>query len=206
LQAFDRKFVFNTFANIEDPWYKGQHGIIGHIAGGWSLAPILAIGSGQPLACGTFTNGQSFGSADANDFFDTENCILTKAASGGSASLHSVGDGQFNIFSNPDAVQASLRPAILGLDSNAGGVGVFRGLMYWNVDMRLVKEIRIRERVNLQFQYVVTNLFNHPVFLDPFAGNTFTGNGVDPTSGSFGVTSGQGNNPRQMQFGLRLTF
>jgi hypothetical protein len=206
LQAFDRKFVFNTFANIEDPWYKGQHGIIGHIAGGWSLAPILAIGSGQPLACGTFTNGQSFGGADANDFFDTENCILTKAASGGSASLHSIGDGQFNIFSNPDAVQASLRPAILGLDSNAGGVGVFRGLMYWNVDMRLVKEIRIRERVNLQFQYVVTNLFNHPVFLDPFAGNTFTGNGVDPTSGSFGVTSGQGNNPRQMQFGLRLTF
>ena len=30
LQDFDRKFVFNTFALIEDPWYKGQHGIIGH--------------------------------------------------------------------------------------------------------------------------------------------------------------------------------
>ena len=42
---------FNTVALIEDPWYKNQHGIIGHIAGGWSLSPILAIGSGVPLGC-----------------------------------------------------------------------------------------------------------------------------------------------------------
>ena len=53
LQNFDRKFVFNTVALIEDPWFKGQHGILGHIAGGWSLSPVLAIGSGQPLGCGT---------------------------------------------------------------------------------------------------------------------------------------------------------
>ena len=210
LQNFDRKFVFNTFAMIEDPWYKGQHGIIGHIVGGWSLSPILAIGSGQPLGCGTFTDAQSFGAADGANFFTTENCILTKATSGGSASLHNnAGDGQFNIFSNPDAVLSTLRPPILGLDNNVGGVGVFRGLMYWNVDMRLVKEIRIRERLNLQFQYVVTNVFNHPVFSDPAVGDAQTGLGVDPTVGpgsSFGVVSSQGNNPRQMQFGLRLSF
>jgi hypothetical protein len=207
LQSFDRKFVFNTFAMIEDPWYKGQHGLIGRLAGGWSISPILAIGSGEPLACGTFTNGQSFGAGDGANFFDTENCILTKAASGSSASLHPDGDGQFNIFANPSAVLSTLRPAILGLDNSTGGVGVFRGLMYWNVDMRIVKDIRVAERVSLQFQYVVTNLFNHPVFFDPSAGNTFTGLGVDPTSAdSFGTTSSQGNNPRQMQFGLRLTF
>jgi Carboxypeptidase regulatory-like domain len=209
LQNFDRKFVFNTFAMIEDPWYKGQHGIIGHIAGGWSLSPILAIGSGQPLGCGTFTDAQSFGAADGSNFFTTENCILTKAASGGSASLHNAGDGQFNIFSNPDAVLGTLRPAILGLDTNVGGVGVFRGLMYWNVDMRLVKDIHVTERVSLQFQYVVTNVFNHPVFSDPAVGDAQTGLGVDPTVGpgsSFGVVSSQGNNPRQMQFGLRLSF
>jgi Carboxypeptidase regulatory-like domain len=210
LQNFDRKFVFNTFAMIEDPWYKGQHGIIGHIAGGWSLSPILAIGSGQPLGCGTFTDAQSFGAGDGANFFTTENCVLTKPVSGGSASLHNnVGAGQFDIFANPDAVLAGLRPAILGLDNNSGGVGVFRGLSYWNVDMRLVKDIHITERVGLQFQYVVTNLFNHPVFADPAVGDAQTGLGVDPTVGpgsSFGVVTSQGNNPRQMQFGLRLTF
>ena len=213
LQSFDRKFVFNTVALLEDPWYKAQHGIIGHIAGGWSLSPILAIGSGIPLGCGTNQGdesaGQGFGSADSANFFTNENCILTKAASGGSASLHPAGDGQFNIFSNPDALLSTLRPAILGLDTNSGGLGVFRGLMYWNVDMRLVKDIHIAERVSLRFEYVVTNVFNHPVFADPAVGTPETTLGVDPTVGpgsSFGVVNTQGNNPRRMQFGIRLNF
>jgi hypothetical protein len=216
LQAFDRKFVFNTFAMIDDPWYKSQRGIIGHIAGGWSIAPILAIGSGQPLGCGdnqgAQNGGQAFGAADSSDFFTTENCVLTKAASGGSASLHAntgsnAGTSGFNMFSNSDATLATLRPPILGLDSNTGGLGVFRGLPYWNVDMRVVKDIKVMERVSLQFQYVVTNLFNHPVFADPFQGDGVTGFGVDPTSAAgFGVVNSQGNNPRQMQFGLRITF
>jgi hypothetical protein len=216
LQNFDRKFVFNSFAMIEDPWYKSQRGIIGRIAGGWSISPILAIGSGQPLGCadnqGAGSGGQAFGAADSADFFTTENCILTKAASGGSASLHAnngsnAGTSGFNLFSNADATLATLRPPILGLDENSGGVGVFRGLAYWNVDMRVVKDIRIMERVSLQFQYVVTNLFNHPVFADPAQGDAQTGLGVDPTTvPGFGVVNSQGNNPRQMQFGLRLTF
>ena len=208
LQNFDRKFVFNTFAMIEDPWYKGQHGIIGHLAGGWSVSPILAIGSGQPLGCGTLTDAQSFGAGDGANFFTTENCIFTKAPSGGSASLHNnAGPGQFNIFADPAGVLSSVRAPILGLDNSTGGVGVIRGLSYWNVDMRLVKDIHIAERVSLQFQYVVTNVFNHPVFADPAVGDAQTGLGVDPTTPStFGVVSSQGNNPRQMQFGLRLTF
>jgi hypothetical protein len=215
LQAFDRKFVFNTFAMIEDPWYKRQQGFVGRILGGWSLSPILAIGSGQPLGCGTnqgaASSGQGFGAGDSANFFTTENCILSTAAPGGSASLHRMSNtaatGQFNIFSDPSAVLATLRPAILGLDNNTGGVGVFRGLPYWNVDMRLVKDIHITERTSLQFQYVVTNLFNHPVFADPAVGDAQTGLGVDPTSpSSFGVVTSQGNNPRQMQFGLRFSF
>ena len=209
LQTFDRKFVFNSYALIDDPWYKSQRGVIGRIVGGWSVAPIFAIGSGAPIGCATQTDGQSFGSADGRNFFTMENCVLTKAASGGSSSLHAnsgsnAGTVGFNIFSNADAVLNTLRPPILGLDTRTGGVGVFRGLMYWNMDMRLVKDIKIRERVGLQFQYVVTNVFNHPVFADPNA--SFFVQGVDPTSSGFGVVNSQGNNPRQMQFGLRFTF
>jgi hypothetical protein len=208
LQNFDRKFVFNTYALIEDPWYKTQHGAIGRLLGGWSLSPILAIGSGQPLGCSTPTQAQSFGAGDGSNFFTTENCILNKAASGGSASLHRDGNaGEFNIFADKDATLATLRPAILGLDNNVGGVGVFRGLPYWNVDLRLVKNIHVTERMNLEFQYVVTNLFNHPVFLDPAGGDAQTGLGPDTNDpGSFGVVNTQGNNPRQMQFGIRFQF
>jgi hypothetical protein len=105
-------------------------------------------------------------------------------------------------------VLSTLRPAILGLDNNSGGLGVFRGLMYWNVDMRVVKDIHVAEQINLRFEYVVTNVFNHPVFADPAVGQPETALGVDPTVGpgsSFGVVDTQGNLGRKMQFGIRLT-
>jgi hypothetical protein len=199
LQSFDRKFVFNTYALIEDPWYRGQQGVIGRLAGGWSLSPIVAIASGAPLFCGTNTDAQSFGSGDGLNFFDNENCILTQAASGGSASLNNLGKaGSFNIFSNPTAFYNSIRPPILGLDTGAGGVGVLRGLAYWNMDLRVVKDIRLMERYGLQFEFTTTNIFNHPVFKNPT---------VDPTNpGTIGVVSTQGNNPRAMQFGMRFQF
>jgi Carboxypeptidase regulatory-like domain len=206
LQAFDRKFVFNTYAIIEDPWYKSQQGLIGRLAGGWSLSPIFAVGSGEPIGCGTNTDAQSFGSADGSSFFTNENCIFTQAPSGGSASVHNLGvPGEKNIFANPSAVLATTRPPILGLDTGTGGVGVLRGLPYWNVDVRVVKDIHVVERVGLQFQFVVTNLFNNVTFFDPNA--SFFTQGIDPTNaGSFGVVNSQGNNPRQMNFGLRLSF
>ena len=102
------------------------------------------------------------------------------------------------MFTDPAAAYNSVRPPILGLDTGTGGVGIFRGLPYWNVDVRVVKDIRLMERFGLQFEYVVTNIFNHPVFFDP---------GLDPTNpGSFGVTNSQGNTPRQMQFAMRYSF
>jgi Carboxypeptidase regulatory-like domain len=199
-QNFDRKFVYNVYALIDDPWYKSQKGFIGHIAGGWSIAPIFAAGSGAPVYCDTQTNGQSFGEADGLNFASNEQCIFTGAHPYGSG-LYSPGAGNsgFNMFANPTALLATVRNPILGLDTGTGGVGEIRGLMYWNMDMRVTKNIKIFERANLEFQYVLTNVFNHPVFYDgvlnPSAG-----------AGQFGQISSQGNNPRAMQFGLRFQF
>jgi Carboxypeptidase regulatory-like domain len=209
LQNFDRKFVYNVFALIDDPYYKSQHGIIGHVLGGWTVSPIFAVGSGAPLFCATPTDAQSFGSADGttSGFFTNENCILTSQKYATGASVHSIPSGTYqglNIFADPAAALATTRPAILGLDTGTGGVGIFRGLGYWNMDVRVTKNVKIYERVNLDFQFVTTNLFNHPVFYDPGFGI----NGLDPSGSpsSFGALNQQGNNPRQMQFGIRLSF
>jgi hypothetical protein len=204
VQNFDRKFVYNAFALVDDPFYKGQHGVVGHLLGGWSIAPILAIGSGAPVYCNTNTDAQSFGAGDGSNFFDNEQCIFTGSHPNGSSLHANAGPGAFNIFADPGGLFSTVRNPILGIDNGTGGVGAIRGLMYWNVDMRIVKNIKIYERFGVEFQYTVTNLFNHPVFFNPSLDPTVF-DSTDP-AGTFGTVSSQGNNPRTMQFGLRFTF
>jgi hypothetical protein len=204
VQNFNRKFVYNVYALIDEPWYKSQQGFVGRVLGGWSVAPIFAAGSGSPVYCNTESDAQSFGAGDGANYFDNEQCIFTGAHPYGSGHFTSgsanCGGGCFNIFSNPAALLATTRDPILGLDTGTGGNGSpIVGQPYWNVDMRVVKNIRVMERYSLQFEYTVTNIFNHPVFFDPSL-NPFFG------VGNFGEVTTQGNNPRAMQFGLRFQF
>jgi hypothetical protein len=76
--------------------------------------------------------------------------------------------------------------------------GVLRGLPYWNFDLSLAKRTPVREGVAFLFSADFLNAFNHLVFNDP------TLSVQDPAS--FGVISSQTNNPRAIQFGLRLEF
>jgi len=207
-QNFDRKFVYNIYAMIDDPYYKGQHGAIGRLLGGWTLSPILAFGTGAPVYCNSNTNAQSFGAGDGANFFDNEQCIFT-GAHPNSGTLHNDGNsGEFNILaSDPTALFNTIRNPILGLDSGTGGVGIIRGLKYVNMDVRVTKDIKLYERFSLNFQFVATNVFNHPVFYDPTLDPTvFDGTNASTAASSFGSVSTQGNNPRQYQFGIRFSF
>ncbi len=47
VQPFDRKFVDNVLLVYQPPFFQGQHGIVGHVLGGWSFAPIFT----RPAAC-----------------------------------------------------------------------------------------------------------------------------------------------------------
>jgi hypothetical protein len=199
VQGFNRKFVFNEFFILQPHYYQSQQGIIGRLLGGWTFAPIITAGSGAPLYCNDFTDAQAFGSGDGNGFFDNEQCVTTIT---NSASAYKQADGSFNIFSDPAAAYATFRDPILGIDTKNPGVGQLVGLPYWNVDLQVKKNFKIRESVNLELSTVFTNIFNHMQFADP--GNN---GGLDVTSpASFGVLNTQRNNPRQMEFGVRVNF
>jgi hypothetical protein len=60
-QGFDQKIIFNTFIVYSTPWYKNQSGIVGRLAGGWTLSPVVVAGTGQPLQCTSNNSGQNFG-------------------------------------------------------------------------------------------------------------------------------------------------
>jgi hypothetical protein len=226
-QNFDRKFVYNLLLVYQPPFFRGQHGFAGHFLGGWTIAPIFTAGSGAPVYCNTNSDAESFGSADGANFFTNEQCVFNSMA-GVSHSVHAgvqgdaatgvgtatVGSGldcdpanggtgcsrgvYLNLFANPLAVWNNVRAPILGIDTRDGGVGPIKGQPYWNMDLSIKKNIKFTERLNLDAQFVFSNIFNHNQFYDPT---------LDITNpGGWGVLTAQGNIPRKMQFGIRANF
>ena len=40
-QAYDRKFIYNLSLYYQAPYFLTQRGVIGHIFGGWTIAPLF---------------------------------------------------------------------------------------------------------------------------------------------------------------------
>jgi hypothetical protein len=216
-QDFDRRFVYNLYAVYQPHFWKSQSGLMGHLLGGWTIAPIFTAGSGLPLTLGTINGGgQAFGEGDSVNFLgygSSENAIPISAMTGqgsryfvANGSIGTSGLGGANLFSNPTAVYNNIRQPILGYDTHQGGLGVLRGMPYWNVDLSVKKMFKITERFNAEFQVVFSNLFNHDQFGDPLGEYLDTSNpaGFGALPGS--VTYGSLTFNRQMEFGVRLNF
>jgi hypothetical protein len=66
-----------------------------------------------------------------------------------------------------------------------------------NVDLSIIKDFRIWERLKMQYRCEFFNAFNHPMFDVP---------DVSPTSSTFGQIQNQANLPRRVQMALRLVW
>jgi hypothetical protein len=216
-QGYDQKVIFNTFIVYQSPYFKQQNGIIGRIAGGWTVSPVLTAGTGQPLSCGTLSGGQAFGGTDGSNFGDNENCVFTTPYTGGyhthrgvvggadsngnsiGTSVHVGGSAAaVNMFNNPVAVYGTVRAPILGLDELNSGNGPISGLGYLNIDLSIKKKLVVYKKYSLELTGVSTNVMNHLDFASPSLSLA--------SATSFGVTKSQGNSPRQIQMGVRAYF
>jgi hypothetical protein len=97
------------------------------------------------------------------------------------------------------------------VDAPAGELGnssrtPLSGPGFTNTDFSLIKNfvLPFREGMQLQFRTEFFNIFNHPQFYQPI--NASSGQYADLDSAGFGVISSTVNNPRLIQFGLKLTF
>ena len=217
-QAWDRKFIFNTFIVYEPPFFKGQSGPIGRILGGWTFATIFTAGSGLPIQVATtYADYQSFGSCDGVTCadYDSENAIpIGPVASHSHSYSCGVGAGNtsgiaacagqspgngypVNEFKNGALEYANWRNPILGLDTRDGGYGIISGLPYWNMDFSIKKNVRVAENVSLEFQGVFANVLNHDQMLDGYACL------CNPTG--FGSIGGEAQ-PRNIEVGARFRF
>jgi hypothetical protein len=217
-QAFDRKFIYNTFIVYQPPFFKGQSGALGRLLGGWTFATIFTAGSGLPVQVATtFADYQAFGSCDGVTCadYDSENAVpIGPVAPHSHAYACGVGAGNtsglaacagqapgngypINQFKDGALDYQNWRNPLLGLDTRDGGYGVVNGLPYWNMDFSIKKNIRIAESVGLEFQGVFANVLNHDQMFDGFP--------CLCNPGGFGSIGGEAG-PRNIELGARVRF
>jgi hypothetical protein len=207
VQSFNHKFVFSSFFVYQPPFYKGQHGLMGHALGGWTFSSIFVTGSGEPLQLATSEGpAQEYGSADNVNYATENNAVPIGPVKYGHAYYNSPATGGLpvNLFAQGTAAINSYRNPILGLDNRDGGFGILTGLPYWNMDFSIKKNFRVTEGISLEFQGVFADVFNHNQWLDP------EGTGLDVGAAGFGALPGsaqeQPGGNRQIEIAARVRF
>jgi TonB-dependent receptor-like protein len=207
--------------------YLNNGGPSGKVIGGWKLSGIGLWHTGHPLT--VLYNVQPSQLPDGNDITDQRPDVIPGVP------LTLPGGGKNGLpLINPAAFQAP--PQNLDPAAFAGSVlrfgneprGATRALHYWQIDMALMKETRLTERLVLEFGVQAFNIFNHVQLGDPsnlkldYVPNPAGPGFITQAGSNFGVITGtvnfNNNNdnaaspntgtglPRQLQFMVRFKF
>ena len=156
-------------------------GTVDKIVGGWGINGYSTFQSGFPLGMTLAVGQNGFGIGQRPDTNGTDPSL--------SGSAQSRLNQWFctSCFSAPPAFHLGN----VGRTINTRSAGIN------NWDFSIFKNTKVTEQLGLQFRAEIFNLFNRVQFAGP---NTSLGNA------QFGVVSQQYNNPRLVQFALRLVF
>jgi hypothetical protein len=198
LSAFDtpQRLVISYVYDL--PIGKGQrfladaNGVVGKIVSGWGINGITVFQSGFPLHF-TVASSQLTQLGGGAEQFGIP-VIRPDYVAGCDKTVSGSATARLNEWFNT-ACFVQPAPFAYGNESRVDPTLRSQGII--NFDFSLFKQTAITERVNLEFRTEFFNLFNRVQFAPP--GMLY---GV-PT---FGVVSAQANNPRLIQFGLRLNF
>ncbi|HEV2387388.1 MAG TPA: carboxypeptidase-like regulatory domain-containing protein [Candidatus Acidoferrales bacterium] len=214
--VFDRTHALNAMFlyNFPTHW-SGVRSLVNRVVGGWYVSGIVTATSGLPLTA--TESSQVWGGSAILDRSSGEIPTISPGTFGnelhsnvsgsggvGSNGNPATGGSGLNLFANPQAVLASLRPVNLSTDGRDGRANPFRGFPFWDVDTSLGKKIAMTERSNFIFSADFYNLFNHVIFNDPSMSVT--------SPQTFGVVTSElvpanrQAGSRWIMLGLRLEF
>jgi hypothetical protein len=201
----DRRHNWSTAVNwnVRGP----KKGILGQIAGGWQVAPIITLQSGTPF---TVVNGvdRDFDGTNIGDRADVGNPyqpMNSFARQVGAATCAS-------LLQNPATGKCVSRLDVhwvqvtsLSRFSNQQRNSVFtQGL--FQVDANILKTFRITERFKFEYRAEIFNITNSQNFNTPASA---TNRNLTATSGANFLNQGllsSGNGNRSMRMGLKLIF
>ena len=161
-------------------------GILGKIVGGWKASALLSYADGTPVGV---TSPQTLPLASGPQ---TSNAVLGMPEIGSwSGSFNPAMDKYLNI-------NAFSLPAPYTFGTSALYLPNVKTPNSDNEDVSMVKNVKVRERFDLQIRFEAFNVLNRVVFAAPSANL-----GVPQT---FGVVTGVTNTPRSCQVAMKLTF
>ena len=210
---FDIRHVVHLSGGYKLPFGRGRR-FLGHasrsvdmLVGGWSTNWITTLEGGQPITL-QCDDGPAAG-VGCYDFI-----IPGVNRHGSGAPDHFLNPAAFTqpcpppSFSQPSTCISG----ITGLGLLGGTASQVSGPGIGTFDFSMFKDFRLSERFRMQFRSEFFNILNHPTFNAP----GFGGNGViaipgatdflNSSFGEIGSTRFPFNDPRQIQFALKLYF
>jgi hypothetical protein len=193
VSLYDRPHRFVLTWNYMLPWMRSQQGTAGRVLGGWQVAGITTFESGVPLNVSNGADADGIGGAGDRPDLNPAGRAGVRARPDASSPTGYV---------NPD-VLVNGKPApidplearYIGLPANSGRTGTAgrnteRTPGIRNVNLNLFKDLRLTERLNLEFRTELYNVLNHPQYGYPSV-SPFTPGGGTPASNVTGSLSGR---------------
>jgi hypothetical protein len=180
------------------------------ILGNWQVTVIEKITSGFPIFIVNSSNQSGTGTLNSGSAMSTirPNQVgnpLQPGGGPGCPSTLSVSDFYFNPCAFAPAKTLTTGDVTIG-ELGSANRAPLSGPGFVNTDFSVIKRFALPwENMGLDFRAEIFNLFNHPQFDTPSAFGGGTGADINSPL-QFGRVPGTVNNPRLVQFGLKLTF
>lgn len=224
LSDFDRthRFVLSYLWDLRRPAFA-PHSTAGRLLlANWQIGGIVTAMSGLPIDVIDGGAGSLYGLNGGNNAF-----VRPSWASGATTSTagSNIPAGYFFnplAFVRPTVLAGQLIPSsngtaianATGTDFGNVGRNVLRGPSQVNVDFSLIKRFPFAESRNIELRAEFFNLFNHPNFANPISNlSAVPATSIDANTGritgspgDFGRIVSTSNNPRLIQFAIKLNF
>ncbi len=197
---FDVRHIFIANFLYELPFFRGQHNVVGKLAGGWQISGIFQAQSGTPSSVAVGNDyagvGQDGSISNGGQFWVINGDPTVKhqiALNGGKSTdpfywfTISKQDGSA-LFSAPAKNTFNTSQTVRNIIHNPG---------FNNWNLGLFKTFPVAEHTGLQFRAEAFNAMNHP---------NWNGADFNPTSSTFGQITSKSGDARNLQLSLRFFF
>src|SRR5262249_31790179 len=238
--GLDYPNIASIYLLYDLPWYRDQKGFAGHLLGGWQVNPVWRFVSGQPYTVAqTRFAGPRAGLCDPSGVFSTLFSACRPFLGNTAAPVDKVGActdptaadcGLVNFYTG-DPISVS---AVHWIANDANSQNFFgtpfgnssrntqRGQTINNLNLSIMKSVKLNERIGLQIRGVAYNVLNRQYRGNPdpllddgnftdiipgvttpssFGNNFFNPNGGNQTNSVF-----SGIDRRRIEVGAKVTF